>query len=110
MCSKQQPTVQYATRLPLYCLTIFVLHLACSEQDQIAFLYAVTACPTQLSATADVLLFKTATFCQKRLKSLTQCLILYSTGYTVEVVKSGRIIQNTLGRAAVIIFITRVKL
>lgn len=51
-------TVQYATCLSLYFITIFVLHLARREQGQIAFLCAVTACPTQLSATADVLLFK----------------------------------------------------
>lgn len=54
-CSQQKPTVQYATCLSLYWITIFVLHLICRVQDQIAFLYAVTACPTQLSAAADVL-------------------------------------------------------
>lgn len=48
-------SVQYATCLSLYWITIFVLHLICRVQDQIAFLYAVTACPTQLSAAADVL-------------------------------------------------------
>lgn len=48
---------QSATCLSLYCLTIFVLHLACRLQDQVAFLYTVPVSPTQLSAVADVPLF-----------------------------------------------------